>query len=167
MKAFIAGTVIALFLSPAIALADENPLLGTWKLKTFVREVSATGKTYNLFGEHPSGYISYAADGRMYAMATADDHVKPRGKFPDKEERIKLHERMFAYAGTYTVEGDGKVVHHVDISWDELYTGTDQVRFYKLDGNILSIITAPFLSQEDGEARGILTWEKVKASPAQ
>jgi Lipocalin-like domain len=166
MKSIIAGMVLPLFLSPAIALADENPLVGTWKLKTFVREVFATGKKYNLFGEHPNGYLSYSADGRMYAIATVDKRVKPRGTFPDKEERVTLHESMFAYAGTYTLEGDGKLVHHVDISWDELYTGTDQVRFYKLDGNTLSIFTAPFTSQEDGQARGILTWEKVKASAA-
>ena len=168
MKALIAGMGLALFLAPGIALADENPLLGTWKLKTFVREVLATGEKYNLFGEHPDGYLSYAADGRMYAIGTADNRVKPRNAYPDKEERVKLHETMFAYAGTYTLEGDGKVIHHVDISWNDLWTGTEQVRFYKIEGNILAIITAPNISQEDGrEGRGILTWEKVKASLTQ
>jgi hypothetical protein len=168
MKALIAGMGIALFLSPAIALADENPLLGTWKMKTFVREVFATGEKINLYGEHPDGYISYSADGRMYAIGTMENRVKPRNAYPDNEERAKLLYSMFAYAGTYTLEGGGKVTHHVDISWNELWTGTEQVRFYKLDGNTLSIITAPNISQEDGrEGRGVLTWEKVKASPTQ
>lgn len=168
MKALIAGMGIALFLSPAIALADENPLLGTWKLKTFAREIFATGKKTYPNGEHPDGYISYSADGRMYAFAVSgpEDRVKPRNVYPDNEERVKLHQTMFAYAGTYTLEGDGKVIHHVDISWNELWTGTEQVRFYKLDGNILSIISAPNISPDDGsEGRAILTWEKVKASP--
>jgi hypothetical protein len=40
--------------------AEENPLLGTWKLKSFVREVAETGERYNQMGEHPDGYISYA-----------------------------------------------------------------------------------------------------------
>ena len=35
-----------------IALAGENPVLGTWKLKSFVREVLATGERYNQMGEH-------------------------------------------------------------------------------------------------------------------
>jgi hypothetical protein len=42
-----------------------------------------------------------------------------------------------SYAGTYTVQGD-KVIHHLDASWDQTLTGTDQVRFFKLDGNILT-----------------------------
>ena len=50
---------------------------------------------------------------------------------------------MIAYAGTYTVEAD-KVIHHVDISWNEARTGTDQIRFFELDGNILTITTPPF-----------------------
>ncbi len=49
---------------------------------------------------------------------------------------------MLAYAGTYTVD-DEKAVHHVDAAWNEAWTGTDQVRFYKLDGNRLAISGAP------------------------
>ena len=70
---------------------------------------------------------------------------------------------MFAYAGTYTVQGE-KVVHKVDISWNETWTGTDQVRFIKIEGNTLTITTAPFKIPQDGrEGRGVLVWEKVKA----
>ena len=70
---------------------------------------------------------------------------------------------MTAYAGTYTLQAD-KVIHHVDISWNEAWTGTDQVRFFKLDGNILTITTAPNKSPMDGrEGQTVLVWEKVKA----
>lgn len=70
---------------------------------------------------------------------------------------------MTAYAGTYTLQAD-KVIHHADISWNEAWTGTDQVRFFKLDGNILTIATAPNKSPTDGsEGRTVLVWEKVKA----
>ena len=72
-----AFTALMLLLSPTIALAGESPLLGTWKLKSFVREVAATGEKYNQMGEHPSGYLSYSADGRMYAIGTSDNRVKP------------------------------------------------------------------------------------------
>jgi hypothetical protein len=69
---------------------------------------------------------------------------------------------MIAYAGTYTIDG-GKVIHHVDISWNGARTGTDQVRFYKLEGDTLTIRTAPIKSPIDGrEGVGILVWEKVK-----
>jgi hypothetical protein len=35
---------------------------------SFVRQVTATGERIHLFGEHPSGYLSYSADGRMYGL---------------------------------------------------------------------------------------------------
>jgi hypothetical protein len=70
-----------------------------------------------------------------------------------------------AYAGAYTLKGE-KVIHHLDIARNEGShpPGTDMVRFYKLDGNILTISTAPNKSMVDGrEGRGVLVWEKVKA----
>jgi Lipocalin-like domain len=163
MKKLAAFTGFALLLIPAPTLAGENPILGTWKLKSFVREVAATGEKINQMGEKPSGYISYSADGRMYAILTADSRSKPRDANPTDEQRVKLHQTMTAYAGTYTLHAD-KVIHHVDISWNEAWTGTDQVRFFKLEGNILTITSAPNKSPMDGrEGRAIVVWEKMKA----
>ena len=95
-----------LFLFSSVGLAGENPLLGTWKLKSFVREILPTGEKYNQFGEHPSGYLSYSADGRMYAILTADNRLTPHDVAPTDEERVKLHQTMNAYAGTYSVESE-------------------------------------------------------------
>jgi hypothetical protein len=158
-----AFTALMLLLSPTIALAGENSVLGTWKLKSFVREVAATGEKINQFGEHPNGYISYSADGRMYAIVTMDNRIKPNDVNPTADERTKLHQTMMAYAGTYTVQGD-KVTHNVDISWNEAWTGSGQVRFFKVNGNTLTITAAPNKSPIDGrEGRSIIVWEKVKA----
>jgi hypothetical protein len=143
--------------------AGENPFLGTWKLKSFVREVLATGEKDNQFGEHPSGYLSYSADGRMYAIATADNRLNPDDVAPTDEEGVKLHQSMFAYAGTYSVEGE-KVTQHVDISWNQAWNGTDQIRCYTLEGNTLTIKTPPYKSPIDGrEVQAVAAWDKVKA----
>ena len=150
-----------LILSVTAAFAGDNPLVGTWKLKSYVREVAATGERYNERGEHPNGYLGYSADGRMYAIITWDGRAKPRDLVPTNDERIELHRTLVSYAGTYTMDAD-KVIHHVDISWNETWTGTDQVRFYKLEGNTLTITSAPARSPADGrEGRSILVWEKV------
>ena len=154
-------SAMLLFLSVTAAVAGESPLLGTWKLKSFVREVAATGERYNERGEHPNGYLGYAADGRMYAIITWDNRANPHDVVPTNEERIRLYGTMISYAGTYTMAAE-KVIHHVDISWNQIWTGTDQVRFYKLEGNILTITSAPDRSPVDGrEGRSILVWEKV------
>jgi len=159
----VSGVFLATFVTIAAtaALAGENPLVGTRKLKSYVREVAATGERYNERGEHPPGYLSYSADGRMYAIITWDNRVNPHDVVPTDEERIKLYGTMISYAGSYTMDAE-KVIHHVDISWNQAWTGTDQVRFYKLEGNTLTITTAPAKNFTDGrEGRSILVWEKM------
>jgi Lipocalin-like domain len=121
----------------AAELAEGNALLGTWKLQSYIVTTDA-GEKSTPYGEHPNGYLSYSADGRMHAIGISDGRIAPQGAAPTDDERVTLYETMFAYAGTYTV-GAGKVIHHVDISWNHVWTGTDQVRFYKLIGNTLTI----------------------------
>jgi hypothetical protein len=147
---------------PKVALASENPIIGTWKLQSLIYEATATGQRSSPFGDHPVGYLSYSADGRMHAIGVVEDRPKPRDLVPTDEEKVKLQESMFAYAGTYTADGE-KVVHHVDISWNQSWTGKDQVRFYKLDGDTLTIRAARSESPFDGEeGEFVLVWSKVQ-----
>jgi hypothetical protein len=67
---------------------------------------------------------------------------------------------MFAYAGTYSVEA-GKVIHHVDISWNEVWTGTVQVRLFEVNANTLTLTTRITDPSNDTEAHYALVWEKV------
>ena len=158
--------VIAILFSLLVympASASDNPLVGTWQLKSFVREVAGTGERYNQLGEHPDGYLTYGTDGRMLVLFVSDDQPRPRAE-PTDAERIKLHKTMLAYGGTYTLS-PGKVVHRIDIEWDGRRLGDDQVRFFTIDGDKLTIKTAPNKSPVDGrEGIGILTFERVKPS---
>jgi hypothetical protein len=95
-------TLITLFLCP-LARADDKSLLGTWQLKSFVREVSGTGERYNQLGEHPNGYLSYSADGRMLVLFVSSDQPRPRQE-PSDEERIKLHKSMLSYGDTLSLK---------------------------------------------------------------
>jgi hypothetical protein len=94
-------------------------------------------------------------------IGTSSGRIAPLDGAPTDPERVALYETMFAYAGTYSVEA-GKVTHHVDISWNEAWTGTDQVRFYELNGNTLTI-TARLVDPTSGmEDRYVLVWERHK-----
>ena len=140
----------------------ENRLIGTWKLRSLVYEAAATGQRSRPFGDRPGGYLSYSPDGRMYAIDVAEDRPKPLDLVATDEEKARLQGNMFAYAGTYMADGE-KVIHHIDISWNQSWTGTDLVRFYKLDSSTLTITTAPARSAFDGEEGVfILVWEKVQ-----
>jgi Lipocalin-like domain len=148
-----------ILLSPATA---AEPIVGTWRLQSFVREVTATGQRYNEFGEHPDGYISYLPDGRMHAILVTNSRPKPVGALPADNEKIALFGTMIAYAGTYAIDGE-KVVHNVQISWNQSWTGTQQVRFFQLQGDSLTISTAVAKSPRDGlEGRTIVVFERVR-----
>jgi hypothetical protein len=70
---------------------------------------------------------------------------------------------MVAYAGTYTIDGD-KVSHHVDISWNQAWTGTIQVRQFRIDGDRLQIHSVPAKSFQDGRVIiAALEWTRVPA----
>ena len=124
----------------------DCPVLGTWRLCSYVRERLSDGERHNQFGEAPVGYIGYAADGRMYAIFTRDDRVVPRDVVPTDEEGV-----------------ENVVVHHIDTSWNQAWTGTDQIRYFVLEGDTLTITTAPYKSYKDGTmGRSILVWNRVK-----
>lgn len=137
-------------------------LIGTWKLHSYVRERLSDGYRHNQFGDAPAGYIGYAADGRMYAIFTCCDRPKPRDVVPTEEESVELLATMVAYAGTFSI-GDNVVVHHIDTSWNQAWTGTDQARYYTLHGDILTVTTLPYKSCRDGTlGRSILVWHRIR-----
>jgi hypothetical protein len=115
-------------------------------------------------GEHPDGYISYASDGRMLVLFVSDEQPHPVAE-PTDEERIKLHKGMLAYGGTYELS-PGRVINHIDIEWDGRRLGTDQIRFYTVEGDKLVIRTEPNKGPIDGrDGVGVLTFERVRSSP--
>ncbi len=112
-------------------------------------EVLATGETFDALGVDPHGYINYAPDGRLMVLVLRGDRKMPNALVPTDQEKIALYDSMFAYAGTYTADA-GKVVHHIDMSWNQAWTGTEQTRFLKLEGNRLTYISAPAKNPLDG-----------------
>jgi hypothetical protein len=133
-----ACAAVVVFAANLSSWAAEPSLVGNWKLVSYVAQELATGKKTPLLGEHPKGYLMFTPEGRMMALFVHETRSPPK----TDEDRINLHKYMVAYSARYTVEGD-KVVNHVDISWNEGYTGTDLVRFFKLEDNTLTIKTAP------------------------
>jgi hypothetical protein len=139
-----------------------GPHLGTWKLKSFTREDLTTGQKTDLFGAHPSGFIGYGPDCRMYAILIKEGRKRPASLVPTDAERVELYSGLVAYTGAYTIDGD-KLNHHVDASWNQAWTGTIQVRQFKIDGKTLHIRTMPAKSSIDGrESVSVAIWTKVE-----
>ena len=77
---------------------DKTDLLGTRRLKSYLVTTA-------------TGFLIYSADGRMQVVAVAKNLRIPGGTNPPDAERLALYDSMFAYAGTFSVEGD-RVIHH-------------------------------------------------------
>jgi len=144
-------------------IAAEEVLDGTWKLVSSTRINTTTGATTDSFGPNPLGYIMYGKDGRMMVLITRSDRPKPDStdKMTD-EQRSRLFSSMLAYSGTYKFDGE-TIEHHIDGSWNQVWTGTTQIRNVKKDGDRLIYTTQPGLSPIDG-SMGFATvvWEKIK-----
>jgi hypothetical protein len=100
----------------------------------------------------------------MIVLIVGSDRNKPAGAVATPDEAEALIRSMLAYAGTYTIDSQAKTVtHHIDISWDQSRTGTDQVRSYKLEGNRLTLTTEPSTDPATGKQTvRTLIWEKLK-----
>ncbi|QIE26595.1 Lipocalin-like domain protein (plasmid) [Caballeronia sp. SBC1] len=150
---------------PAVGQQRQSctgPQLGTWKLQSFTTEDVETGQKTDMFGAHPSGYLSYGPDGRMCALLVKEGRKVPDTLVPTDAERVELYSGFIAYAGTYSIEGD-KVSHHIDASWNQAWTGTTQVRQFKIDGNALYIRTLPAKDPLSGkDTSAVLVWIKVE-----
>lgn len=157
----IAGILILAATFSVNALANEE-LYGTWRLLSFTRQVVETGESADIFGKAPYGYINYGRDGRMFAIIVRENRPKPTdlAKITDAE-RAELFKTMLAYGGTFKVDGS-RVVHNVDISWNENWTGTAQVRNFRIEGRRLVISVDPQIGGDGRRITAVLTWEKVQ-----
>ena len=154
-------TAISLMLGFALPswADDREQLIGVWKLQTWNVEFQDTGERKASHGTHPNGFVIFAPEGRMMAVLTAEGREVPK---PDAE-RAAAFKSMVAYSGIYRLEGDHWITK-VDTSWNEALVGTDQVRFYRLEGDMLTVTTPWTASVNfDGRiVRGHLTWVREK-----
>jgi hypothetical protein len=140
-----------------------DQLYGTWRRVSFTRTIVATGETTDIFGKAPSGFISYGRDGHLMVLIVKDGRSKPSDLAKmTEQERADLFKTMIAYAGTYTFDGK-TITHHVDISWNQVWTGTNYLRNLKFEGRRIILGTNPEPSAIDGKVSiSVLAWEKVE-----
>jgi hypothetical protein len=112
-----------------------------------------------LIGSQPKGYLILTREGRSMALTTAADRKPGEGV----AERAALQKSMLAYSGKYRAEGDDFITT-VDISWNEIWNGTEQRRHYRIEGDRLFIDSAPAPSITNPGKTDFrrLVWEREK-----
>lgn len=155
------GLFLVLFVSASALAADE--LYGTWKLVSWKRTIVATGETSDVFGKTPQGYLIYGRDGRMLSIMTSENrpNIPDATKMTDTD-KVALYKSIIAYGGTFTF--DGKTLKNkVEISWNESWNGTVQVRTVKFEGDRMFLSAEPTVGALDGKLRRLdMIWERVK-----
>ncbi len=131
-------------------MGSAAALHGTWRMVSWTRRAVATGVVTNAMGPDPVGYLSYHPDGRVMAVVVSRERAALKGEVPTDAEKVALFDSMLAYAGTYTFE-NGRVVHHVDASWNPAWGVSDLIRPFSIDGNRLVISGAPGVDPKNGE----------------
>ncbi|PYM38078.1 MAG: hypothetical protein DME17_05790 [Candidatus Rokuibacteriota bacterium] len=146
------------------AQAGRDPLAGTWRLASFDIVTSDGQVVDRILGPHPIGVIMY--DGaRICVQLTRPD--RPAFATNDilagtTDEKARAYASFIAYCGTYSLnEAEAVVVHHLEWSLFPNWTGTDQRRFFAIEGDRLTLTTPPF--QRSGRSvTAKLVWERMR-----
>jgi Lipocalin-like domain len=153
-----AAFVILLLLSSSALADDREKLLGNWKLVSFFTQDVQTKQRSNVFGEHPDGFAGITLE-RLFAFVAAEGRKAPQAP----EEQAAAFRTVVAYTGKWRLEGE-KIITKVDVAWNPAWVGTEQVRYWRVDGNKLFITTAPMsVPSPDGTEKmliGTAVWEK-------
>jgi hypothetical protein len=154
--------VLVLFLiavQPSFA-DDRTQVQGVWKLVSYEVEIQATGQKEPVMGQHPTGYVIFTPEGRVWFVLTGE------GRKPAKtiQERADLLNSLVAHTGTYRIEGD-KWITKVEVAWNPEWVGTEQMRFFKVVNDRLQVLTPWRIMPnwaEKGMQRSIVTFDRVK-----
>ena len=124
-------------------------LVGTWKLLSAIARNPNEDTVYP-FGKNPFGRLMYDTNGNVSVFIMR----KGRSKFfsgdpmgGTAEEIKEAFEGFLAYCGTYKIDQDkGTITHHIEGDKFPNWEGTDQLRFFRLSGNQLTLNTPPILA---------------------
>ncbi|MCP4345458.1 MAG: lipocalin-like domain-containing protein [Desulfobacterales bacterium] len=139
-------------------------LSGTWKLVSFELRLSGEKKIYP-FGEKAKGLLIYTKGGYMSGKLMPAERTHFVSPDPFKGTPAEMKEAFsgfVGYYGTYEIDDvKSTVKHHVEGSLFPNWEGQVQERFFKLNGNLLTLSTPP-MPYENESAVAVLIWEKIE-----
>jgi Lipocalin-like domain len=141
-------------------LAEQ--IIGVWQLESWETVIDDKVIGYPL-GEGASGFLSYHPLGFMSVVISGPNRVRlpTDDPFAGDPKLMALDAKgLLSYCGPFSVLPEDKVVHHIKLCSFENWVGTDQQRDARLDGDTLTLSTAPrVLLGKQGVGR--LTWRRV------
>ena len=157
MRFLVLAVVMA---SPAAVLTQG--IEGRWKLLA-AEDLRADGTVARYpWGRNPVGSI-VVEGGSCYVQIMSSDVPAFTGTTPVNEQmQAMLLSSYIAYSGPCTVDTtEGSVTLKVDAAWRPNYVGTEQKRFFKIEGNRMFFGPRPNSTKSaDGPLTRRLTLER-------
>jgi Lipocalin-like domain len=138
--------------------ANGGELVGTWQLiSCFMEDVETKERNY-VWGKRPNGRLVLTPTSHWLVVQTAQGRKAPQ----TDEDRSAAFRSMMAYCGQYRIDGR-KIIIDVEIAWDESWIGTEQVRYFSIEGERLHIEAPPQSYPNLGTKpmRAVLTWQRA------
>ncbi len=160
----LAGALVLALSSRAPAQSLRDQLVGNWTLVSW-EQIADNVVQARPFGRAPIGRHIFTADGYFCAIAMSPD--RPRFASADvlsatPEEKSAAFGAFISYCGRYeTIESEGTLLLHPDVSWFPNWTGTTLQRSVEIDGDRATFRFRP-PGAEPGTPEGVFVWKRVK-----
>jgi hypothetical protein len=143
--------------------AIKDKIIGTWRLIAIYYKDDNDNKT-NLYGEDPIGILMYDEFGNMNAqLGYRHRELMSSAALSGgtKKEKSRLFDQYMAYYGKYYEKEPGVVIHSVEGCMIPNWEGGDQIRYAKVDGDLL-YISAPRMTVGERETVLEVVWERCR-----
>lgn len=141
---------------------EDVNLAGTYRLIRYEIRWS-DGRVELPYGEDAEGLLVYTPTGHMsgHLMRRDVPRFRTSARHASSEETRAAYLGYLGYYGTFTVdETVGTVNHRVLGSWHPNWIGTNQLRYFELEGDRLILQTPPRISG-DRSRHSRLIWQRV------
>lgn len=154
MRSLFVAAFTALALAPN---ASAQPITGSYRLISIAADYG-DGSVVETFGKHPSGYAIITPK-RFTVVLVAEN--RKAGTSP--EEKLALFGSQISYSGLYQIEGT-RFITQIDVSWNQVLTGTKQERNWMVEGNHLVFWTdkTPSVLDASKTTSTRTVWERVE-----
>ena len=136
----------------------RRAVAGTWELVEH-QTTLPDGEVRRNFGPMPKGVFVFHPDGHTAVQIVNPDRpAAPLDRASDDEVRA-LERTYLAYFGSFDVDpATKKIVVHTTSDLNPMNSGTDQVRYYEMDGDLMYLRPAAAA----GAPASRITWRRVK-----
>ncbi len=151
-------------LSPAAPVPPHTAearkaVAGTWELVEH-KTTMANGEVRRAFGPNPKGLFIFSPDGHTTVQIVNPERPAAALDQASEDEARALMRTYLAYFGSYDVDAaTRKIVVHTTSDLNPMNSGTDQIRFYEIDGDTMYLQPPPSAA---GGQQSRITWRRVR-----